>query len=79
MQTLSKMVVVAQLVRALVCGTRGRRFEPGLPPLRKKPHLMMRLFLILLRPIVLPQSIVGHAISIKLNQINYLLRGSVLR
>ena len=26
------MVVVAQLVRALVCGTRGRRFEPGLPP-----------------------------------------------
>lgn len=30
-----KMVVVAQLVRALVCGTRGRRFEPDLPP--KKP------------------------------------------
>ena len=29
------MVVVAQLVRALVCGTRGRRFEPGLPPLFK--------------------------------------------
>ena len=27
------MVVVAQLVRALVCGTRGRRFETGLPPL----------------------------------------------
>tara|TARA_R100000935_G_scaffold42899_1_gene65146 strand:+ start:2445 stop:2567 length:123 start_codon:yes stop_codon:yes gene_type:complete len=26
------MVVVAQLVRALVCGTRSRRFEPGLPP-----------------------------------------------
>lgn len=26
------MVVVAQLVRALVCGSRGRRFEPGLPP-----------------------------------------------
>lgn len=26
------MVVVAQLVRALVCGTRGRRFESGLPP-----------------------------------------------
>ena len=26
------MVVVAQLVRALVCGTKGRRFEPGLPP-----------------------------------------------
>ena len=28
------MVVVAQLVRALVCGTRGRRFETGLPPLK---------------------------------------------
>ncbi len=26
------MVVVAQLVRALVCGTRGRGFEPHLPP-----------------------------------------------
>lgn len=26
------MVVVAQLVRALVCGTRGRGFEPRLPP-----------------------------------------------
>ena len=25
-------VVVAQLVRASVCGTEGRRFEPGLPP-----------------------------------------------
>tara|TARA_B100000795_G_scaffold256529_1_gene229046 strand:- start:740 stop:970 length:231 start_codon:yes stop_codon:yes gene_type:complete len=31
------MVVVAQLVRALVCGTRGRRFEPGLPP-KKSLH-----------------------------------------
>ena len=28
------MVVVAQLVRALDCGSRGRRFEPGLPPER---------------------------------------------
>jgi hypothetical protein len=27
-----KMVDVAQLVRALDCGSRGRRFEPGLPP-----------------------------------------------
>ena len=25
-------MVVAQLVRALDCGSRGRRFEPGLPP-----------------------------------------------
>ena len=31
------MVVVAQLVRALVCGAGSRRFEPGHPPLSKKP------------------------------------------
>ena len=30
------MVVVAQLVRALDCGSRGRRFETGLPP-KKNP------------------------------------------
>lgn len=29
---ISHTVIVAQLVRALVCGTRGRRFEPGLSP-----------------------------------------------
>ena len=28
------MVVVAQLVRAPDCGSGGRRFEPGLPPLK---------------------------------------------
>ena len=33
------MVVVAQLVRALVCGTKGRRFEPGLPPLKADSRL----------------------------------------
>jgi hypothetical protein len=32
------MVVVAQQVRASVCGTEGRRFEPGLPPLKKLPE-----------------------------------------
>ena len=30
------MVVVAQLVRALDCGSRGRRFETGLPPTKKR-------------------------------------------
>ena len=29
------MVVVAQLVRALDCGSRGRRFETGLPPIQR--------------------------------------------
>ncbi len=33
------MVVVAQLVRALDCGSRGRRFEPGLPPKHKASYL----------------------------------------
>ena len=37
------MVVVAQLVRALDCGSRGRRFEPGLPP--TKAFRIERLFL----------------------------------
>ncbi len=32
------MVVVAQLVRASVCGTEGRGFEPHLPPKLKKLH-----------------------------------------
>ena len=32
LQNASYTVVVAQLVRALVCGTKGRRFESGLPP-----------------------------------------------
>src|SRR5690554_4099373 len=31
------MVVVAQLVRALDCGSRGRRFETGLPPNTETP------------------------------------------
>ena len=37
------MVVVAQLVRALDCGSRGRRFEPGLPPF-KSPTIIAGLF-----------------------------------
>ncbi len=32
------MVDVAQLVRALVCGTRGRGFKPHLPPHMKAQH-----------------------------------------
>ena len=38
------MVVVAQLVRALVCGTRGRGFEPHLPPKEKSPARKCRVF-----------------------------------
>lgn len=41
------MVVVAQLVRALVCGTRSRRFEPGLPP-RIKALLLSKAFFVAL-------------------------------
>ena len=32
LQPQTQMVVVAQLVRASVCGTEGRGFEPRLPP-----------------------------------------------
>ena len=42
----SYMVVVAQLVRASVCGTEGRRFEPGLPP--KIKGLFFRPFFVLI-------------------------------
>ena len=38
------MVVVAQLVRALVCGTKGRRFESGLPPKKQKLLFYKRSF-----------------------------------
>ena len=38
------MVVVAQLVRALGCGSRGRRFEPGLPPKEKLSELFGNFF-----------------------------------
>ena len=39
------MVVVAQLVRVLVCGAEGRRFEPGQPPRFQKLRRNSRLFL----------------------------------
>ena len=39
------MVVVAQLVRALVCGAGGRRFEPGHPPRKQKLRRNSGLFL----------------------------------
>ena len=42
------MVVVAQLVRASVCGTEGRGFEPHLPPKKQKLHRDVELFLFVL-------------------------------
>ena len=39
------MVVVAQLVRVLVCGAEGRRFEPGQPPKMQKLRSNSELFL----------------------------------
>ncbi len=35
------MEVVAQLVRALLCGSRGRGFEPRLPPLYKHKMIVI--------------------------------------
>ena len=42
------MVVVAQLVRALVCGTKGRGFESRLPPEDdKKASLLSEAFFVI--------------------------------
>ena len=38
------MVVVAQLVRALVCGAGSRRFEPGHPPKNAKVPILWDFF-----------------------------------
>ncbi len=40
------MVVVAQLVRASVCGTEGRRFEPGHPPKKAKASKKFEAFFV---------------------------------
>ena len=45
LQPLSKMVVVAQLVRVAVCGAAGRRFEPGQPPRIKSLEEIQGFFL----------------------------------
>ena len=37
------MVVVAQLVRAPDCGSGGRRFEPGLPPIFSNVRIKLHL------------------------------------
>lgn len=38
------MVVVAQLVRASVCGAEGRGFETRLPPILKRLRILRGLF-----------------------------------
>ena len=57
----SQMVDVAQLVRALDCGSRGRRFEPGLPP--KSPKLLgscgLFIFFVLLLKFIPGRSFIG--------------------
>lgn len=40
------MVVVAQLVRVLVCGAEGRRFEPGQPPRNAKASKKFEAFFV---------------------------------
>lgn len=49
------MVDVAQLARALVCGTRGQGFEPLLPPFRNKKEMQSHLFFISARPLMRPR------------------------
>ena len=55
------MVVVAQLVRVLVCGAEGRRFEPGQPPKIFKLRRNSRLFLLYPFMRLLSLFILGHA------------------
>ena len=43
------MVVVAQLVRVLVCGAEGRRFEPGQPPKNAKVPIYVGTFFVMAR------------------------------
>lgn len=42
--TLKNTVVLAQLVRASVCGTEGRGFEPHIPPMFKSSSLRAAFF-----------------------------------
>ena len=52
------MVVVAQLVRASVCGTEGRGFESRLPPwsFKKNPdQILIGIFVLYLRVIIFHQ------------------------
>ena len=44
------MVVVAQLVRAPDCGSGGRRFEPGLPPIFSNVRIKLYLSILLGKP-----------------------------
>lgn len=47
------MVVVAQLVRVLVCGAEGRRFEPGQPPKNAKVPIKLGLFFVFIKGLFL--------------------------
>ena len=59
------MVVVAQLVRASVCGTEGRGFESHHPPI-KKDLALARSFFIEIFARILPQIV--HQKSLKLRR-----------
>ena len=56
------MVVVAQLVRALDCGSRGRRFETGLPPF-KNPSRYRGVFLYLIIYYLSASTAIGASFS----------------
>ncbi len=45
------MVVVAQLVRVVVCGAAGRRFEPGQPPNFSKASSFLGAFFVYVYPL----------------------------
>ena len=57
------MVVVAQLVRASVCGTEGRGFEPHLPPIKSpvyRTFFIPVLYILNSREFLLPHCLVAQ-------------------
>jgi hypothetical protein len=53
----NRMVIVAQLVRAPVCGSGGRGFETHLSPFKKSPAVMQGFFRLYLSVLASPTSV----------------------
>ena len=67
----AQMVVVAQLVRASVCGTEGRGFEPHLPPKKVKALRNQGLFFVYSAPRVVPLAIRPSRSSLRLHMLTH--------
>ena len=78
------MVVVAQLVRALVCGSRGRRFETAHPPNVKRRYFLLSFCVFLYTHLQISHSILFTTFAIlifkhlKMNKKSLLIYGSII-